>query len=295
MIEVTSAAFAMDHLSAELDFFSIGSNDLLQYFMAVDRANTRVAGLYNPLHPAFLRFLKQIVDAARARGKWVGLCGEIGSQPRLLPLLVGLGLHEISIAAPAVAEIKARLSRLDLAECRELFQRTTECATAEEVAAVLDEFTAGHSEPLITPELILTDIDAATRAEAIKQALDLLYVSGRVAEPRVVEEAVWEREKAYSTGFGHGFAIPHCKSRAVQSNSLVVLKLRQPVEWEALDGEPVRVVILLTIRECDSSTEHMKVFSRLARQVVHEEFRARLQQETDAAAICAFLSKALEV
>ena len=89
--------------SAEADFFSIGSNDLLQYFMAADRGNPAVAALYNPLHPPFLRFLKSIIDAARANGKWIGLCGEMGGDLRCLPLLAGLGLDEISGAAPAIA------------------------------------------------------------------------------------------------------------------------------------------------------------------------------------------------
>ena len=108
-----------------------------------------------------------------------------------------------------------------------------------------------------------------------------------------MEEAVWKREEAYSTGFGHGFAIPHCKSRAVLSNSLVMLRLRHPVAWGSLDGQPVRTVILLAIREHDSATEHMRVFSQLARLMMHDEFRNHVEQEQDVAALCTFLHEQL--
>ena len=82
MIEFPSVAFAVDEFCREMDFFSIGSNDLLQYFMAVDRMDSRIASLYNPLQPAFLRLLEQVVKSAKANGKWIGLCGEMGGQVR---------------------------------------------------------------------------------------------------------------------------------------------------------------------------------------------------------------------
>jgi len=294
MIEVPSAVFALEALCRELDFFSIGSNDLLQYFMAVDRTNARVSGLYNSLQPAFLRLLKQIVDGIHACQKRVGLCGEMGGQPRFLPLLVGLGLDEISTAAPAIAGLKAELAGLTFPDCRRLLASALGCATADEVAMLLEQFAARHSAPLLDPELIIMDSDAATKEEAIKQAVDHLYVLGRTKNSRVVEEAVWQREMTYSTGFGHGFAIPHCKTNAVRSSSLVLLKLRAPVAWNSLDGQSVRVVILLAIRETNSATEHMKVFAKLARHVMDENFRARLEQETNVNALYAFLCGVLQ-
>jgi fructose-specific PTS system IIA-like component len=295
MIEVTSAAFALDQLSAELDFFSIGSNDLLQYFLAVDRANVRVAGLYNPLQPSFLRFLKQIVDAVHEHKRWIGLCGEIGGQPRFLPLLVGLGLDEVSTAPPCIPALKAKLAGLAHKDCQALFQAAAACASAEDVGQVLDAFSAEHEEPLFAPELIALQSDAATKAEAIKQAVDVLYMRGRIEEPRTVEQAIWEREATYTTGFGYGFAIPHCKSRGVLSNSLVVLKPSTPIAWDSLDGDPIRLMILLAIRECDSATEHMKVFSKLARLMMHEDFRAEFEGQKDESALCEWLSGRLEL
>jgi fructose-specific PTS system IIA-like component len=289
MIEVPAAAFSLDALCAEADFFSIGSNDLLQYFTATDRTNARLAALYDPLQPSFLRLLKQIVDAVHERKKNVGLCGEMGSVLRFLPLLAGLNLDSISTAGSAIPALKADLAGLSAPDCRRLVAEALACATAGEVAAVLDRHGSQRGTPLVEPDLLMLDADAATKEEAIKQAIDRLFVLGRTEEPLAVEESVWQREESYSTGFGYGFAIPHCKNNAVRANSLAVLKLRQPVAWASLDGQPVRVVILLAIRETDGATEHLKVLARLARQLMHEDFRARLEQENEPAALCAFL------
>src|SRR5262249_22277829 len=112
MIEVPSAAFILDQLCAELDFFSIGTNDLSQYFFAADRGNTKVAQLANVRHPGFLRFLQQIVFGVHRHKKSVSVCGDMAADPRNLPLLVGLGLDEISVPVPEVLSIKERIARL---------------------------------------------------------------------------------------------------------------------------------------------------------------------------------------
>ena len=294
MIEVPSAAFAMDVLGKEFDFFSIGSNDLLQYFMAADRMDARLGRLYNPLQPAFLRLLKQIVDAARAQHKEISLCGEMGGQPKFLPLLVGLGLNKISASTPAIADLKAELGTLTLADCQELVEQALGDTYASKVSARLDEFASRHNPPLLEPELVIVDSDAATKEEAIKQAADQLFVLGRTENSRAVEEAVWQREATYSTGFGHGFAIPHCKSNDVRFNSMVVLKPRTPVAWDSLDGQPVRVMIMLAIREAGGAAAHMKVLARLARRVMDTHFRSQLEQETDPARLCGILRESFE-
>jgi fructose-specific PTS system IIA-like component len=146
---------------------------------------------------------------------------------------------------------------------------------------------------LIEPDLVVADGEGRTKEEAIKEIVDRLYVAGRTERPREVEEAVWRREAVYSTGFGHGFAIPHCKTDAVRTNSLAVLKLNIPVEWGSLDEKPVGVVLLLAIRESDQAAEHMKVLASLARKVMHEEFRDRLAQERDPEALCRFLKESI--
>ena len=131
--------------------------------------------------------------------------------------------------------------------------------------------------------------DAVTKEEAIKRSVDLLYIHGGTDQPRDLEDAIWQREATYSTGFGHGFAIPHCKSNPAKTNSLVLLKFPQPVPWNSADGEPVRVMMLLVMRESDAASEHMKIISSLARQVMHEEFRVAIEREQDPAALCALL------
>lgn len=293
MVEVPAAALAMESLGKELDFFSIGSNDLLQYFMAADRMNERLAALYNPLHPAFLRLLKQITDDAVAQQKEVSLCGEMGGQSPYLPLLAGMGINKISAAAPSLAGLKLELSRLNAAACRQLLKNALTCATADEVGGLLEEFAAQSSVPLLEPDLILIQSDAKTKEEAIKQAVDQLFVLGRTDDAHAVERAIWRREATYSTGFGHGFAIPHCQSGAVRFNSLVLLKPKTPVAWNSLDGQPVRVVILLAIREGQGGTTHMQVLAKLARQIMNEAFRAELERENEPDKLCGILKRVL--
>ena len=279
MIEVPAAALAVEDLSRELDFFSIGSNDLLQYVMAADRLNAQLAGLANPLQPAFLRLLKWVVDAARAQQKEISLCGEMGGQVRFLPLLVGLGLNKLSAAGPALAGLKAELSRLNQAACRKLLEAALKCATAVEVGSLLDQFSGQTSVPLMATDLVLIESDATTKAEAIKQGVDRLFVMGRTDDALAVEDAIWRREATYSTGFGHGFAIPHCQTDAVRFNSLVLIKLNSPVAWNSLDGQPVRVVLLLAIRAAQAGTAHMQVLAKLARKIMDDDFRAELERE----------------
>ena len=292
MVEVPAAAFAVEALSRELDFFSIGSNDLLQYFMAADRMDTGLATLLNPLQPAFLRILKLVADAARAQKKEISLCGEMGGQVRFLPLLVGMGLDKISAAAPSVAGLKAELARLNQTACQNLLADALNCATADEVGALLENFSAQISVPLLETELVVIDSDATSKEEVIKQGVDQLFILGRTDNSLAVEAAIWRREATYSTGFGHGFAIPHCQTNAVRFNSLVLLKLKSPVAWNSLDGQPVRLVILLAIRAANSgSNAHMQVLAKLARKIMDEDFRAELEKENDPARLCAVIGK----
>jgi fructose-specific PTS system IIA-like component len=289
MIEVPSAAFLIDRLSRVLDFFSIGTNDLLQYFTAVDRSNARVDALYTASSPAFVGLLRKIVDEAHAQDRWVGMCGEMGGEPRYLPLLVALGLDEISMAAPLVPAAKTELSAIASDSATRLLHDALAASTSAEVDDLLARAASDGSAPLVTPALVSTDGRARTRAEAIKEAVDLLYAAGRTDRPRDVEDAVWRREAVYSTGFGHAFAIPHCRTDAVRTNSLAVLKLRSPVEWGSPGGEPVRVLILLAIREANQAAAHMGVLATLARRLVHDDFRERLEQEQSAEELCEFL------
>jgi phosphoenolpyruvate-protein kinase (PTS system EI component) len=117
MIEVPAAAIIADVLAAEVDFFSLGTNDLTQYLFAADRTNPELAPLADSLHPAMLRMIDQVVKAAHRRHRWVGVCGEMASDLWAVPLLVGLGIDELSVHPPAVARVKALVRSLDAAEC----------------------------------------------------------------------------------------------------------------------------------------------------------------------------------
>ena len=269
MIEVPSAAFALPELAAELDFFSVGTNDLLQYFVAADRSNRQVADLYNAFAPPFLRLLEKIVCGVHQAGRSVGICGEMAADVNALPLLVGLGFDDISMAPPGIGASKAAVRRLSAAACRDLLARAVSCATAGEVEALVRNADCWRPAPLIEPGLVILDADCRSKDEAIKALVDQLYIDGRTDEPRRIEEAVWDREAVYSTGFGHGFAIPHCKTDQLRSTSLVMLRMQQPVDWNALDGQPVGFALLLAIRGTDHEKEHMKVLATLARQLMH--------------------------
>ncbi len=140
MIETPAAALSSDLLAAEVDFFSIGSNDLTQYTLAVDRVNERVAKLYDPFNPAVLQLIRQVIQAGHRAGIWVGLCGEMGADPLALPLLLGLGIDELSMNAVSVPEIKRMVLRLEAGECRQLAERVMQSATSREARQMLSEF-----------------------------------------------------------------------------------------------------------------------------------------------------------
>jgi phosphotransferase system enzyme I (PtsI) len=135
MIEIPSAAICANVLAPEVDFFSIGTNDLIQYALAVDRVNEKLAHLYEPTHPAVLRLLKMIAEAAHANNIWVGVCGEMAGDVALIPLLLGLGMDELSASATLVPRVKRAVQSLAIPECRELVEETLKLNTASEILA----------------------------------------------------------------------------------------------------------------------------------------------------------------
>jgi phosphotransferase system enzyme I (PtsI) len=139
MVEVPSAALLADHLAGEADFFSIGTNDLAQYALAVDRANPEVSDLYRPLHPAILRLIRLVVDAGRARGRPVAVCGELAAEPLGAMVLVGLGITDLSMTPVAIPTLKDYLSTVDAGRARTLAARALEAADSSEVERILGE------------------------------------------------------------------------------------------------------------------------------------------------------------
>src|SRR5205807_8410716 len=127
MIETPSAVIVADSLAKRLKFFSIGTNDLIQYSLAVDRMNEKIAHLYEPTHPAIVRLLKATVEAAHRHKVWVSVCGEMAGDPVLAPLLLGLGVDELSAAPPLVPAVKFLIRRLKMSEAKELAEFALDC------------------------------------------------------------------------------------------------------------------------------------------------------------------------
>lgn len=140
MIEVPSAAVISDIIAKEVDFLSIGTNDLIQYTMAVDRVNADVAHLYTPMHPAVLRLLKNIIDSAHSAGKNVGMCGEMAGDPIYTAILLGLGLDEFSMSAGQIPKVKKIIRSISKAESKKLVERLLECENMHEIDITMKKF-----------------------------------------------------------------------------------------------------------------------------------------------------------
>ena len=140
MIEIPAAAVLADQFAKEVDFFSIGTNDLIQYTMAADRMNEHVSYLYQPFNPSVLRLIKNVIDASHKEGKWTGMCGEVAGEPMAAPLLVGMGLDEFSMSASSVLKIRSLISKLDSKEMADLANKVvTEATTSDEAEAFIKD------------------------------------------------------------------------------------------------------------------------------------------------------------
>ncbi|MCF7364111.1 phosphoenolpyruvate--protein phosphotransferase [Vibrio sp. A1-b2] len=293
MLEVPSVAFIIDQCCEEIDFFSIGSNDLTQYLMAVDRDNAKVAKNYNSLNPAFLRTLDHVVREVHRHGKWIGLCGELGAKGSVLPLLVGLGLDEISMSAPSIAATKERISKLDSRECRQLLNRAMDCRTVQEVEHVLAQFRMTQTEaPMVSKDCISLDRDLRSREEVIKTLADNLFITGRCRYPNKLADDLWAREDVFSTGLGFGFAIPHTKSEHIEQSAISVCRLAKPIAW---GDEEAQFIIMLTLNKHAAGDQHMKIFSKLARKIMHADFREQLMTASSDTQVEALLKQELEL
>lgn len=140
MVEIPAAGTIIDLLADEVEFFSIGTNDLVQYILAADRMNTMVSPVYDPYHPAVIRVFRQIAEAAQQAGKAVSVCGELAGVPDYLPVWIGLGITRLSMAPPAILTVKKRIRSLSADRCRELVRDLFTCKTSEEIKARIAEF-----------------------------------------------------------------------------------------------------------------------------------------------------------
>jgi phosphotransferase system enzyme I (PtsI) len=141
MVEIPSTAALADVFAKEVDFFSIGTNDLIQYTMAADRMSERVSYLYQPYNPAILRLVKQVIEASHNEGKWTGMCGEMAGDEIAIPLLLGLGLDEFSMSATSILKARRQIKELSQSEMQELANRAINGATSEEVQTLVKQYT----------------------------------------------------------------------------------------------------------------------------------------------------------
>ena len=151
MIEVPSAALIADKLAPHVDFFSLGTNDLVQYSLAVDRSNPDISYLYQPSHPSIIRMMQQVAQAVYAHGKWLGICGEMASEPLLVPLLLGLGIHELSMSPVSIPAVKQLVRRVRMHEAEALVDQAVNCGSAEDVLVLCREFIRR-----VSPDLLLS-------------------------------------------------------------------------------------------------------------------------------------------
>ena len=144
MVEVPSCALTAEAFAPKVSFFSIGTNDLIQYLLAIDRNNDSVAQLYDPMHPAVLRCLHHVCEAAQSAGKSVSLCGEVASDSVMTPLLVGLGIHELSMTASSILEIRNQIRNLSFQACQKLTRKALKCRSGTEVSNLVQAFLRGE-------------------------------------------------------------------------------------------------------------------------------------------------------
>jgi phosphotransferase system enzyme I (PtsI) len=139
MVEIPSAAITADILAKEVDFFSIGTNDLIQYTLAVDRMNEKIANLYEPFHPAVLRLIKNVIDASHRAGKWTGMCGEMAGDPLAAPILLGMGLDEFSMSATSISQVKKVIRSLTYDQAKEIANKALEMESPGEIKEMVNK------------------------------------------------------------------------------------------------------------------------------------------------------------
>lgn len=294
MLEVPAAVWIIDQLAKHADFFSVGTNDLAQYFSAADRENPRVSGIADVFAPAFMRVLRQISILARRANRSFAMCGEMAGNALAAPLLLAMGFEELSMAVDSLSRVRSRLAGLDETKCAELLEGVVAAGSANEIRTQVARFDgSGAVRSLLEPSLVICDIACDSRAEAIKRLVDRLYVTGRTETPRELEQAVWIRERTTSTGLGFSFAVPHCKSDYVTANSIVVARLKKAINWDGEDDVPTRFVFLLAVRESAAASEYMDVLKTLAVRIMDDEFRASVAGAAGAEALYNIISTSL--
>ena len=290
MLEVPSAVLCVRAVAREVDFFSVGSNDLAQYLFAADREDARLAHLGSPFHPAFLKLLSTAVEGAHAAGRWIGLCGELGARPLAAPLLLGLGFDEVSVSPPRVLLAKAAFRRTTTRGGRALLAEALAKATAGEVEALLVERVPA-SRTLVDAMTVRVASRSRSRDEAIRELADLLQLTARADDADRVEDAIHACEETGSAASGCGVAVLHCVSPHVRTDSIAAVRFSPPVAWDAA-GAGVDLAVLVASRPGGAEARHQKTLAALSRRLSDDAFRERLLAAADDAAAAELLAGA---
>jgi phosphoenolpyruvate-protein phosphotransferase len=294
MLEVPSVIFAIADIAQYADFFSVGSNDLTQYFFAADRGNRQVSHVYDNYAPAFLRALQFAVTQVHQAGKWIGLCGELGASPHFLPLLAGMGFDELSMSATAIPGVKHAVRELNYRKCQQLTGAIVQATRSAEVKARLQspDVNAISHKPILGMAFVFCDLPAQDKNDVIKAMTDNLWLHHRTRNRDKLNDDIWAREDAFSTAVGYGFAIPHTKSEHIAHSTISVATLAKPILWGA---EEVSTVFMLTVSKSAESNAHMKYFSTLARKLMKEEFRNEIKNARNTEALYNLMVRTLDV
>ena len=277
MLEIPSVIFAISEIAEYADFFSVGSNDLTQYFFAADRGNTQVEAVYDNYAPAFLRAMQYAADEVHRAGKWIGICGELGASKDFLPLFVGMGFDELSMSGTYIPGVKHALRELSFAKCQGLVQDIVALKRSADVKVALSspDVKAVSKMPILAPEFILCGLQASDKNEVIKKMTDNLWLHHRTDNRDQLTDDIWAREDSFSTAVGYGFAIPHTKSDHIHYSTISMATLASPIMW---GDQEVETVFMLTVSKSADPNEHMKYFSTLARKLMKEDFRNEIKQ-----------------
>jgi fructose-specific PTS system IIA-like component len=275
MLEVPSAVFAMPELSEWADFFCFSTDSMAQYFFAANRDNARMKDLYEWRHPSFFRLLKVAIDNAGATSRSIAFCGDISDKEDAQTILLGLGMTHLITDTGSIRKAKKNLAHVDMARCRQL-------------AAVA--LISGNSDTP-EPELIGLNSGARNKFHVMKELSHRLAA----ADANASEETVWAREETDFTRAGHGVALLRCKSNQIAVHKIIVIRLRNPIDWGSLDGVPVSVVILLATPESTPRQNHLQIYSRLSRLLMQERMCSRLRAAPGVSAMLAIIREKLNI
>jgi phosphoenolpyruvate-protein phosphotransferase len=294
MLEVPSVIFSIPEIAEFADFFSVGSNDLTQYFFAADRGNSRVESVYDNYAPSFLRAMQFAAKEVHRAGKWIGICGELGANKDFLPIFVGMEFDELSMSNASIPAVKHAIKELSYSKCQKLANDIVKAKNSLQVKNnILSSNVKGiTSKSILSPEFILCDLDVCDRNEVIKKMIDNLWLHHRCDNKNKLCDDIWDREDSFPTAVGYGFSIPHARSEYISHSTVSVAKLNKPVLW---GEQEVEVVFMLTISKLVVGNEHMKYFSTLARKLMNEGFRNEIKNAITSEELYKIIVRTLEV